>query len=329
MYEVHTRIFSEATIRQSASWVSEVTVLPFLREEATDTRIARFMKALRNAFVASRFAKTNDIIIFGDSAPLSISLAIMLASLKRHRPTILRLDPLLKHPKVVWKRWYSHAWMRATDKLIVYAPSVLERYHQVYGFAKYKMQVVYFHHTLAGYDNLKVEEGDYVFAGGDSLRDYPTLLRAVENTDIPVVIATRLQIRGDIPQNVRVTCCTPSEFRQLMAGAKFVVLPLDMKQLSTTGQQSYLNAMALGKLVVVTDTVDASYYIEDGVTGLLTPCGDVAALRRAILWAWQHNEERRLIGQRAKNFAFPKDTEWWCRQVLEIARRVHAERADA
>lgn len=215
--------------------------------------------------------------------------------------------------------------MRGVDKLLTWSPATVDRYHTVYGFPKEKMQPLRFHHTLAGYQ-VESTEGDYVFSGGNSLRDYPTLLRAVANTGIPLVIATQLRIEANIPSNVKIITCSPSEFRSLMAGARFVVLPLDMRQLATTGQQSYLNAMALGKLVIVTDTVDAPFYIEDGSTGLLTPSGDADALRKAMLWAWEHPVETRQIGLRAKAFAAPMDTEWWCNQLLDTAYRTHMER---
>jgi hypothetical protein len=44
----------------------------------------------------------------------------------------------------------------------------------------------------AGFDVGTVKQGSYDFSGGDSLRDYATLLQAVSGPDEKVVIATRL-----------------------------------------------------------------------------------------------------------------------------------------
>lgn len=319
------RIFSESYIPQSRTWSDTVQLLRFEDEWQASGR-GRLYVALRNARKANHIARSADAIYFGDTQPWSISLAIIFLSLRRKRPTILRADPLMRYPNRRWKVWFHRQWMHGTDKLIVWAPPVVQRYHRVYGFPITRMQAFYFHHTLAGYD-VQVREDDYVFSGGDSLRDYATLFRAVEGMDIRVVVATRLRIEEfRVPHNVQIVSCSHAEFRSLMAGAKFVVLPLDMSRLATTGQQSYLNAMALGKLVIVTDTVDAPFYIEDGKTGLLTPCGDVQALRKAIAWALENPNERRHIGQRAKVFAEPMDTEWWCRKILELVIEVHEGR---
>ena len=319
-----TRVFSEARITQSPTWVDTVKVLPY-KDETQRRGKSRLWIALRNACIANRLAGQHDIFLFEDTQPLSISLTILLASLKLKRPTILRADPLLRYPRRRWTLWYHRGWMRSTDKLLVWSPAVIERYYCAYGFPKEKMQAVHFHHTLAGYSP-EVADGEYVFSGGNSLRDYPTLLQAVKGTDIPIVISTQTHIEADVPTNVRIVACSHAEFRSLMAGARFIVIPLDMSQLATTGQQSYLNAMALGKLVIVTDTVDAPFYIENGSTGLLTPSGDAESLRKAIVWAWEHPAERQQIGHRAKIFAEPMDTEWWCRQLLDIALRTHMER---
>lgn len=317
-------VWSDARILQSPTWVETVRALPFL-PEAGLSRGRRLRTALLNSRLVLRSVKEGDILIFGNDSPTSATLYCLLAAMRNQRPVVVRSDPLLRYPRSPLKKMLVCLSMQAVDKLLVWAPTVVERYHSVYGIPKHKMLAIPFHHSLAGYQ-IEPSQGNYVFSGGNSARDYTTLLRAVHDLDIPFTVCTGLKISENVPAHVSVRTVSPGEFRQLMAQARFVVLPLDMTDLRTTGQQSYLNAMAMGKLVIVTDTVDAPFHIENGVTGILTPSRDVDALREAIIWAWQNPGEAERIGHRAKEVAAPMDTEWWCKQVLEVAYQLHAER---
>ena len=60
-----------------------------------------------------------------------------------------------------------------------------------------------------------------------------------------------------------------------------VVIPMG-GHLHSGGQQTFLNAMAVGKPVIVTDPVGASSYIEHGITGLLVSLGDKIRLGEAL-----------------------------------------------
>jgi len=78
--------------------------------------------------------------------------------------------------------------------------------------------------------------------------------------------------------------------------------------------------MALGKLVIVTDTEDASYYIENGVTGILVPSGNAQELRAAIVWALHNGLEVDRIGTRAREVALPMDQEWTFSRLLAFVQ---------
>jgi glycosyltransferase involved in cell wall biosynthesis len=67
--------------------------------------------------------------------------------------------------------------------------------------------------------------------------------------------------------------------------------------------------MVRGKPVILTDPEGGADYIEHGKTGLLVPYGDVAALREAIRYLWEHPEEARAMGEQAQRAATPLTTE--------------------
>lgn len=323
------RIYTNDSIPQSPTWQSVTTPLGFAPDDAGPTRSAR---ALRNALSALRAMTDNDIAILTDSHGLSATFLGLLENLTWHRPTLIRTDPLLTPASFRLADPLRHAYLRAAlhaiDRIIVWAPAVIDRYERHFGIPREKMVAHRFHHTLHGYD-YAVSTGDYIFSGGDSMRDYPTLLRAVENLPLPVIIATRLKLDPSIkiPPNVTIKPVSTAEFRHLLAGARLVVFPLRMDQIRTSGQQSYLNAMALGKPVIVTDTDDAPFHIEHRKTGLLTPSGDAAALQRAIRELLDSPNLANDLAAAAQAFALPLDQEYTWTSILRLALETHQQRS--
>jgi hypothetical protein len=135
--------------------------------------------------------------------------------------------------------------------------------------------------TLYDYIDAEPSDGDYVFAGGDSLRDHDLLLRAVDGLDVPVRIASD-RLPATVPPNVTAGRVPHDEYMQLLLRCRLVVVPLLVRNRSA-GQQTYLNAMALGKPVIVTDAPGVRDHVDDGVTGFVVP-NDVDALRARIRW---------------------------------------------
>ena len=129
-----------------------------------------------------------------------------------------------------------------------------------------------------------VSDDGYVFAGGNSMRDYGPLLEAAPALGAPVMIASATLEGMSTPANVTSRFVAPVEFGRLLRCASIVVVPLRSAERSA-GQQTYLNAMALGKLVVITDAPGVRDHVEDRATGLVVPAGDARALAEAVNWA--------------------------------------------
>jgi len=123
-----------------------------------------------------------------------------------------------------------------------------------------------------------------VFAGGNSLRDYGPLVAAAGQLDEEVVLATKLLEGEALPANVTAGPVPEERYFQLFRDARVVVVPLAAREDRTAGQQTYLNAMALGKPVIVTDSPGVREYVEDGRTGIVIPPNDAAALVQALRW---------------------------------------------
>jgi glycosyltransferase involved in cell wall biosynthesis len=314
------RIFSTETL-PSASWRRGTTPLPF-RKEADGP--CRPWRVLQNLAMTQRTLASDDVIVFTDDNPVTANLYGLLHRGER-RPTIVRTDPLITTPHSAWKIRYLQQCLASVDCLIVWAPAVAERYHASLGVPREIMVPLHYHHTLIGHRFPPPTRGDYLFSGGDSMRDYVTLLEAVRGLPLPVRIATRWRPPAglSVPDNVTLASSNDAEFRALLAGARLVVLPLETDTLRTSGQQSYLNAMALGKPVIVTDLRDAPFYIEDGKTGRLVPSRAPALLRDAIEQLLDSPAASRSMAEQGQNFARPLDQEHTWSRVLAVAQQAH------
>ncbi len=128
-----------------------------------------------------------------------------------------------------------------------------------------------------------------ICAVGLEFRDYPTLVDAVRDLDVDVVIAAaspwskRADSSAgiDVPDNVTVGGYDLFDLRQLYADSTLVVVPLVETDFQA-GITTILEAMSMGRAVVCTRTAGQTDTIDDGVTGVYVPPADAAALRASI-----------------------------------------------
>lgn len=211
-------------------------------------------------------------------------------------------------------------WMiRNVDLCILYATADVTRFANYFRILQSKFAVVHFHETLRPERFPTVPaKADYIFAGGNSDRDYSSLVEAMRKIDALCLIACGPPAISGIklPPNVFRVEANPLQFRQLMASAAIVVVPMREGTLRSAGQQTMLNAMKLGKLVIVTDPAGAADYIVNGDTGVLcTPAMLEATLRKFV----SDPETTRQIGVKASNAANAFTVERCYDTICELA----------
>jgi glycosyltransferase involved in cell wall biosynthesis len=129
-----------------------------------------------------------------------------------------------------------------------------------------------------------------VCAAGLEFRDYPTLIDALADLDVDVVLAAAspwskrpdTTAGVDLPANVQVGRLDLDELRELYARSSVVAVPLTEVDFQA-GITTILEAMAMGKPVVCTRTTGQTDTVVDGVTGRYVPPGDARALRDAVV----------------------------------------------
>lgn len=143
---------------------------------------------------------------------------------------------------------------------------------------------------------------DYVFSYGNSDRDYDTLVRAVAEMKIrTVILSQRYQPKTTLPENVSIIRkrIPEKEMIQWVTSSRMVILPLNDYQISA-GQFALLEAMTLGRPVVVTRNMATLEYAVHGQTVLFYNAHDSRELAGRIQYLWDHLETAEEIGRQAR-----------------------------
>lgn len=264
-------------------------------------RVRRQLYWVWRLFCVSR---NYDAVLLG-SDRVGLLFAAIHKFLRRRRVHVIFIDflvnvsPDLRHRRL--KRLLYRWAVEGATRVLVQRCCEVQLYSEILNVPAQKFVFVPYHATI--YDTaFECADRGYIFSGGDGHRDYPLLLEAVRGLSFPVIIAAlqRDHFRGQqIPPNVHIRSATEAEYIQLMAGARVVVVPLKSMPQHVGGEQTYANALAMGKPVIVTD-LDADDYIDNGVNGVLTAPGDMHELRRAIAELMTNPGLAREIGNSAK-----------------------------
>lgn len=235
------------------------------------------------------------LILDGSVGPSDLYIDLFAAIAIRRRPATARMPIVIGECQ--WKlggssfdRLTTRLGLRALDGPHVAYCVLTEwergRFAETWGVDPERVFATPYCHTLSDADLAAPTstEGP-VFAGGNSLRDYGPLVAAAAEIEAPVALATKLLEDTPLPANVTAGPVPYERFFELLRNARAVVVPLADRDDRTAGQQTYLNAMALGKATIVTDSPGVREYVEDRRTGLVVPPGDPEALANALRWA--------------------------------------------
>lgn len=244
-----------------------------------------------------KLARNREILILNGSVGRAqlyrdLIFAILLKLLPR-RPRVLIQDATWEPASEALGRefpllrpllpWLARKAIAAIDgphvRYAVLSSDELRQFPKVWNVDPRRVVFQPFPNTLHQYRDVPTRDGAYLFAGGNSVRDYDLLEAALQGTGIPTRIAARWQPMRELP-HLQARPTSHHEFMTMLADARAVVVPL-RQTVRSGGQQTYLNAMGLGKPVVVTEAPGVRDYIVDGVTGVIVP-PRVEDLRAAI-----------------------------------------------
>lgn len=222
------------------------------------------------------------------------------------RPRHVILQFIMREKQQSLRSKIKYAFMRwcfsSVHLCVCSSRAEIQYYRKVFDWPDIKFAYVPLHTDPRLLEHESRKNEGFVLSAGRTLRDYGTLLTAFRGLDVPLlIIASRSSIdeRG-LPQNVRIQYDIPgSEFVDLMARSLAVVLPLENRMISI-GQSVLLQAMTLGKAVIVTRVNGTEDYIEHMKTGIFVPPKDSGAIEAAILMLTENEELRLRLGKAAR-----------------------------
>jgi glycosyltransferase involved in cell wall biosynthesis len=147
------------------------------------------------------------------------------------------------------------------------------------------------------------------------------LVKAMERLpEYRLVIGSHLLDDISLPPNVTTGQVPRSEFIRLMRLSKAVVVPIAKGLIRSTGHQTYLNGMLLGKPTIVNDVLGVREHTQNGRNAIIvdgTPEGYREAVRKVMDPA--NVEQMEALGKAAqasvkRDFTFEKH----CERMLEI-----------
>jgi glycosyltransferase involved in cell wall biosynthesis len=218
--------------------------------------------------------------------------------------------------------------MRTVSRVVVFTPSEVEQYRRTLSLAPEAISYCphgwfdpmrwYVPRELQKSDTT-TQNGKFIFTSGRSYRDYETLARAVEGTEVCVKVSSRpFNLAGlNMPTNMESMGWLDYRVAQdYLYESNFYMVPLQSITFAG-GDSSLLQAMSFGKAVVATRAPSTETYLEHGETGLLVEPGDAEGMRQAILHLWRNPDEAIRMGQAARRHFEENHT------IAHLARRVY------
>ena len=243
------------------------------------------------------------VAVFSDGEHLGIPLALALA-----------VGPSIPH--VVIGHWLTrskkrpffrvlkaHRWM---TKIIVHSRTQLEIAVRDLGIPRERLRFVPYCADTQFWRPGEAAAERLVVSAGLEHRDFATLDTACASIDCDVTVAAAslhtpeaVRTMPGPSTKVKLVSLDHLSLRELYAKAAVVAVPLVPNDFQA-GVTTLLEAMSMGKAVVVSATEGQRDIVVDGETGILVPPGDSVALARALERLLDDPSERARLGRNAR-----------------------------
>jgi glycosyltransferase involved in cell wall biosynthesis len=214
------------------------------------------------------------------------------------------------------KKWYKvrliMRWiLSSVDIYIVSSRDEIRYYSEHYSLNACKFKWMPLGISLPRVENKRIrQKRNYIFAGGNSHRDYDIFIKAVKTVGVNAIIVCGNKnydkIIRDEDDRIKINSWVEhDEFWKTLSNSKYVVIPLAEKDISC-GQIVFLSAMALGKVVIVPKVAATVDYVEDGINGFIYEFGNHRSLIKIIEYLEKQPEIIKRVGDEAKKYALKR-----------------------
>lgn len=263
----------------------------------------RWRSTVHVAVALRRMARYD--VVFSDGEHLGLPLALAMRSLRLKMPHLVIGHHLTTGSKSrLLRDLRLHEGM---SRILVHSAHQRDLAQSRLGIPAYKIAEVPYYADTTFWRPLDVDDESLVVSAGREHRDYATLAAAGAG------LSARFHVAAGSVHSPASTAIYPpiwpanfargfagyKALRDLYARARVVVVPLVETDFQA-GVTTVLEAMAMGKPVIVTATRGTSGAIVHDVTGLCVPPGDAGALRDAIRRLLANPADRVRLGRAAR-----------------------------
>jgi glycosyltransferase involved in cell wall biosynthesis len=274
-----------------------------------------------------------DLLMINCDIGLTLKVCAWLIARPWVRKPLVVVDLVLRRPKTLRART-AKLLLRRVNLFVNYFEDITG-YRQYYGIGADRSVFVPFKPNIRyRFDVEPNPDGRYVLCLGRSMRDYDTFLNAVGRLELPAAIPapdfeglrthqSRFTIPLDrLPANVEVLVDDGSveSMLRMLESARIVALPILRSSLCASGISTCLNAMLMGKCVILSEGPGASDIMTD--QALMCPPEDPEALAALIRRAWEDDALRLRTAETGYRYALGLGGEPELRQrVIDAAFR--------
>jgi len=240
-----------------------------------------------------------DIVISVFESPCLIPT--ILSPLLRYRPLLAMWDIA---PAPEWKiRSRIQDWVvPRVDHLFLLSSGQLPYVDRQWGAGSKSSIILQHIDTNFFQPNHSDNRGYILSVGDDESRDFDTLIDAAAEIPVQILLKTRRALKNVNSERMITQVAarlSALEFRQLYAHSDLVVVPL-RPTFNVGGVSTVLEAMAMGKPLIVSDTAPIRDFVRNGETAILVPPSDPRALREAIIMLRKDTAKRTALGESAR-----------------------------
>lgn len=325
------------------AWLLDLPAELTLLDQRFHTNPPRWRRALyrripiwaAQVIEAFRVRGDYDVIFAWGAEPVAMPFALLL-KLSRSRVPFVTLFSWISPAKKAWFLRLAHSHI---TKLILPPPTQREFAINQLGIPPGKVVDVPWPVDEEFWQPPGRVTQDTICAVGREMRDYETLISALDGTGIPCHIAGGL-VRGkqdrwrrslgdsgeraELPPNVTVGPKDPLELRDLYARSRFVVLPLYASD-TDNGVTCMIEAWSMSRPVVCSRIDGQRGALHHGRDGLYVPVGDPEALRKVIVDLWEHPDEAARMGREGRRTVVERNgVDRFVREVGAVLREAAA-----
>jgi len=199
-------------------------------------------------------------------------------------------------------RYLRKFFVRGTDRLVCLSQHAKQFLKHNLGISDAQSPVIHWGPDLSFY-NVSNEFNHIIVSAGRTFRDYDTFCHSLQDIKIETrIFCGKYLPKGAVPSHIHFEnqYVDYNELLYWYNKALFIAIPL-IKETIMVGLTTLLDAMAVGKPIVMTRNPAIDIDIEKEGFGIWVEPGDVLGWRKAIMYFVENPDQAKVMGQKGRD----------------------------